>query len=154
MIKRILIIAVVLCTLLPTAIESAMSQGIAGEGNKEADVVIVGEMYDTGAALVMNAPTVRPGASPLYRFVVIKVIDVIRGDERIKTNTLMQLLPRAEPDKAHDTGTGSAEGMAPIRAERGTLVVVYADAVTRSPGFYSYRTAFPLLTSFRVISPW
>ncbi|MGA1794969.1 MAG: hypothetical protein ACMUIL_03820 [bacterium] len=154
MIKRMVIIAVVLCTLRPAVIESTMSQGIAGEGNEEADVIIVGEVYDTGAALLMNVPPARPGVPPLSRFVVIKVIDVIRGDERIKTNTLMQLLPRAGLEKARDTAAGSAEGMAPIRAERGTLVVVYADAVSAAPGFYSYITAFPLLTSFRVTGPW
>lgn len=154
MIKRIVIIAVILFGLQPAVIQSTMPPRSVSEGNKEADVIIVGEVYDTGAALLMNAPPGRQGTIPLSRFVVLKVIHVIRGDEGIKTNTLMQLLPQAWPGKKQDPGTGSAEGMAPIRAERGTLVVVYADAVPRTPGFYSYRTAFPFVTSLRVIGPW
>jgi len=154
MIKRIVIIAILLVAVQPAFTRSDMPPGSFGEGNNEADVIIVGEVFDTGAALLMNAPPARLGPSPLYRFVVLKVMYVIRGDERIKPDTLMQVLPQDGPGGKHDQGTGSAERMAPFRAEQGTLVVVYADALPHTPGFYSYRTAFSFVTSPRVMGPW
>jgi len=154
MIKRIVIIAILLFAVQPAFTQSDMPPGSVTDGDKDADVIIVGEVYDTGAAFLMKALPARPGISPLYRFVVLKVIYVIRGNERIKPDTLMQVLPQAGPGRKQDQGIGSAEGMAPFRAERGTLVVVYADALPHTPGFYSYRTAFSFVTSPRVMGPW
>lgn len=153
-IKRIVIIAILLVAVQPAFAQSDMPPGGAGEGDKDADVIIVGEVYDTGAAILMNAPPARPGTSPLCRFVVLTVIYVIRGDEGIKPDTLIQVLPQSGPGRPQDQGTGPAGGMAPFRAEQGTLVVVYADALPHTPGLYSYRTAFPLVTSPRVMGPW
>jgi hypothetical protein len=153
-IKRIVIIAILLVAVQPAFSRSEMPPGNVGEGDNDADVIIIGEVFDTGAALLMNIPPARPGVPPLHRFVVLKVVNIIRGDGRIKPDTLMQVLPQAAPGRTRDRGTGSAGGMAPIRAERGTLVVMYADALPRAPGFYSYRAAFPIVISPRVMGPW
>lgn len=145
MTKKFLIITIILSILQPTIILSKMPPNSVKK-NDNGEIIVIGEVYDKGAALLVINPSERPDKPPLTQFIVLKVIQVIKGGGKIKPNDLIHILSHDDQKKQHDPNICHTERIFPIQAEKGILLIVYADTVSNNPGFYSKRTIFPFLS--------
>jgi hypothetical protein len=143
----ILIISAMLSILFPTIILPKMpSNGVTKE-NQRREIIVIGEIYDKGGALLVKNPLEKPGKPPLTRFIVVKVVDVIKGDGKIKSNNLIHLISQCDPEKQYDSYIPLTNGISPVQTIRGSFVIVFADTIPNNPGFYSIKTIFPLFNS-------
>jgi hypothetical protein len=142
--KKIVILFLMIFILTPAMIRSQKPPNPIIEKNSEAEVIVIGEIYDQGAALLIQNPPENPGRPPLARFMVLKVVFVLKGDEKIKPDNFIHILCQSDPEKIHDSNNCDIAGISPVQAERGILMIIHADALPRNPGFYSSKTAFPL----------
>lgn len=145
--KFLIIVTTILSILHPTIILSKMPSPGVIKRNQETEIVVIGEFYDKGRALLVKNPPGKQGKPPLTRFIVIKVVDVIKGDGKIKPKNLIHLISQYDLEKQYDSYIPFTEGIFPVEAVRGSLVIVFADAIPNNPGFYSKRTIFPLFNS-------
>ena len=144
--KNFLIILVILSILQPIIILSKTPPNNVIKRNYGADLIVIGEIYDKGAALLVKKTSEKPDRPPLTQFIVLKVIYVIKGDGKIKPNSLIHILPHGDPENIHDPYIGYPDRNLPVQAERENLVIVYADPVPNNPGFYSTKTIFPFFS--------
>jgi len=141
--KTFLIVSVILFILQPAIIRSEMPPDDIMKRDQDAEVIVMGEVYDKGGALLVKGPSEKPGRPPLTRFILMKVVHVIKGDGKIKPNSLIHILCEDDHEKNHEPNICHPQGIIPFRVERGNVVIVYADKVPHYPGFYSYKTILP-----------
>jgi len=143
---KFLILTIILFILQPTIILSKINPNLTNKKNDNAEIIVIGEIYDKGAALLVKNPPEKPDKPPLTQFIVLKVIQVIKGDNKIKPNDLIHIQSHGDPEKQNDPDICHIEGIFPIQIEKGILLIVYADTIPNNPGFYSKRTIFPFLS--------
>ncbi len=151
MIKKTLIIGIILFTFHPKIAFGKISPEEITEKNQGASVIVIGEVYDKGAALLFKNTSEKPPSSPLNRFFVLKVVHVIKGNEKIKPENLIYILSGDDQEKQQGKNNNSQNDF-PFQTEKGFLVIIYADPVPDNPGFYKplsgKRSVFTIGRSF------
>ncbi|MGA1841030.1 MAG: hypothetical protein ACMUIU_10425 [bacterium] len=135
LIKKALIIIVIFLIFQPKIVFGKILPEELTEKNQGAGVIVIGEVYDIGAAiLIRNAPE-KPMSPPLNRFLVLKVVHVVKGEDNLKPKSLIHILSVDDPEK-QKKGNKKAQKDFPFQTEKGFLIIVYADPVPDNPGFY------------------
>ena len=151
--KGILIFLVMLFILPSPVIRAEISLNLTMQGEQGAEVIFMGEYHDQGAALLMKDSPEKLKRPPLTRFVVMKVIHVIKGDGTIKPNTLIRILCEGDPEKRFGPDICGQGNTSPASFEIGHVLIVYAGRVPDHPGFYAYQKTFPFFTSVFFTGP-
>jgi hypothetical protein len=145
--KKLIIIPVILSILYPTIILPQISSNSKIKEYQETEIIVTGEIYDKGGALLVKNPVEKPGKPPLTRFIVIKVLEVIKGDGKIKSDNLIHLMSQSDHEGQYGSYSHFTNGIFPVQTKRGSFVIVFADTIPKYTGFYSIKTIFPLFTS-------
>ncbi|MGA1865804.1 MAG: hypothetical protein ACMUHX_12175 [bacterium] len=134
-IKKTLIIAVIFLFFQPEIIFGKILPEEITEKNQDAGVILIGEVYDVGAAILLRNAPEKPMATPLNRFLVLKVVHVVKGEEDIKPESLIHILS-VDNQEEQKKENKKAQKDFPFQTEKGFLIIVYADPVPYNPGFY------------------
>ena len=135
MIKKTLIIVLILFIFQPKIASGKILPEQITEKNQEAGVIVIGEVYDMGAAILFKSAPEKPLSPPLSRFLVLKIVHVVKGEDKIKPGSHIYILSVDDPEKQQEKDNKSQKGF-PFKTEKGFLVIVYADPVPDNPGFY------------------
>lgn len=135
MIKKTLVIAFIFLVFQPKIFFAEILPEEITEKNRDAGVIVIGEVYDMGATILFKNAPEKPISSPLNRFLVLKVVHVVKGKDGIKPESLIHILSVDDQGKQKKENKKAQKDF-PFQTEKGSLIIVYANPVSDNPGFY------------------
>ena len=140
--KRIIIYIGILFFLLPTQGLAVQSQEEIAKKNFEAKIIVIGKVFDRGAAILLRDPKENNHPSPakggmeefVKRFIALDVVHVVKGD-KLKQGDRIHVLSSVAYKTKGEVKV-QPEGKSTGEPKTGALVIVYADPVPFNPGFY------------------
>jgi hypothetical protein len=126
---KIWLLVVAICFLLPVNAMALMPPKEIAKKNLEAQLILVGEVMETGKVLLPD----KTSKGPMGLF-VLKVLHVVKGFGIVspgdQVRVIFVLPPKSETGIVPDIA-----GSLPVKVEAGNLVVVYIDP-SDHPSFY------------------
>jgi hypothetical protein len=123
----------VLCFFLPGTAFAIMPPPEIAKLNLEAELILVGEVTETGSILLADSTADRYPKKGLF---VVKVLHVVKGYDRTSPGDQIRVIFRpTEEQSADGTVTRINQGILPVKVADGNLVVVYLNPA-KHQGFY------------------
>ena len=138
MMKLIVLISILSFVLIPTSIIALMPPEDMIKRNLEAQHIVIGEVVEKGETSLNAKEAAKDEKPSLDRFFVVQVSHIVKGDLTIRPKDRIRVLYERPFKTAKEVPGLEAKqiGVLSVKADIGSVVILYVDPLPNHPGYY------------------